>query len=452
MFAMLSKSARGSHDAAVPQPEQKVRRSISRHLMFGVGLVAFLVVGVGGWATVAEITSAVIAQGSVVVDSDIKKVQHPTGGIVGELRVRDGDKVAAGDVVVRLDDKATRANLAVVSKELDGLYARKARLEAEHKGAEVMQVPAELAGRLNEPEIGHIVEGEQKLFEMRRTARNGQKAQLTERTAQIEQEIEGNLAQDRANSQEIELVGKELEGARTLWKQNLMPVGRYTELERTLPRLEGVRGQLMAAVARARGQISEIRLQIIQIDRDLATEVGEQLRQAESRISELVEHRVAAEDKLQKIDIRAPQSGIVHQLAIHAVGEVITPDGAPVMLIVPDAEELMLEARVRPQDIDQIKLGDAATIRLSAFNQRTTPEIFGKVSRISADVSSDQRTGEPYYTIRLAVPDGELARLGELRLMPGMPIEAFVQTGSRTVLSHVAKPITDHLARAFREE
>ncbi len=452
MFTQLQKWVSGSPDGGQREPEKKLRQSVSRHLMFGMVLVMLLMFGVGGWTTVAEITSAVIAPGTVVVDSNIKKVQHSTGGTVGELHVRDGDKVEARDVLVRLDDTVTRANLAVISKELDALFARKARLEAEHNDTAVMQVPPELAGRLAEAEVAHMVEREQRLFEMRGAARDGQKAQLTERTVQIEQEIEGNLAQERANTKELALVRQELEGARVLWEKKLIPIGRYTELERTVPRLEGVRGQLMAAVARARGQISEIQLQIIQIDRDLGTEVGQELRQAESRISELVEHRIAAEDQLRKVDIRAPQSGIVHQLAVHAVGEVIAPDGAPIMLIVPDAEELMVEARVRPQDIDQIDIGDAATIRLSAFNQRTTPEVFGTVNRISADTSDDPRTGEAYYTIRLAVSDPELARLGELRLMPGMPIEAFVQTGSRTVLSHLIKPIGDHVARAFREE
>ena len=446
---MFSKNCRQADRTR--ESESRVQRSIARHLMLGLGLVVLLVFGAGGWATFAEITSAVIAPGTLVVDSNVKKVQHLSGGIVGKVAARDGDKVEAGDVLVRLDDTLTRADLAVVSNELDGLYARKARLLAERDGTAAMPVPPELASRINAPEVASIVAGEQSLFETRRAGRDGQKAQLLERIAQIEEEISGNLSQQHANTQETEWAERELAGARELWKERLIPIARYAALEREVPRLEGVRGQLIAEVARARGQISEIRLQIIQIDRELGSEVAQELRETESRIAELAARRVAAEDQLRMVDIRAPQSGTVHQSAIHAAGEVIIPDGAPIMLIVPDADDLRVEARVRPQDIDQIDVGDTATIRLSAFNQRTTPEISGTVSRVSADITNDPYTGERYYTVRINIPDAEVARLGDIRLVPGMPVEAFVQTGNRSVLSHIIKPISDQITRAFRE-
>ena len=452
MIAELHKSQAPGADGIPCEPEKKrVRQSIARHLMIGFALVALLVFGAGGWVALAEITSAVIAPVTLVVDSNIKKVQHPTGGTVGALRVRDGDKVKAGDVVLRLDDTVTLANLAVISNELDALYARQARLEAEREGATTMPIPPELADRITDPEVADIIASEQRLFETRLANREGQKAQLLERITQIQKEIEGNLSQEHANAQELEWARHELAGARELWKDRLITIARYTALEREVPRLEGVRGQLMAAVARAGGQILEIRLQITQIDRELGSEVPQELRQTERRIAELTEHRVAAEDELRKIDIRAPQSGSVHQLAIHAVGEVIVPDGSPIMLIVPDSDELKVEARVRPRDIDQINLGDTATIRLSAFNQRITPEISGTVSRISADISNDPRTGESHYTVRITIPETEMARLGDLRLVPGMPVKAFVQTGSRSVLSYILKPISDQIVRAFRE-
>jgi len=420
--------------------------------MLGLGLVVLLVFGAGGWATFAEITSAVIAPGAFVVDSDVKKVQHLSGGIVAKVAARDGDKVEAGDVLVRLDDTRTRADLAVVSNELDGLYARKARLLAERDGTAAMPVPPDLASRIAEPEVASIVEGEERLFETRRAGRDGQKAQLLEQIAQIEEKIAGNLSQQQANARETEWAEHELGGVRELWKERLIPIARYAALEREVPRLEGMRGQLIAELARARGQISEIRLQIIQIDRELGSEVAEQPRGTESQIAELTERRIAAEDELRRVDIRAPQSGTEHQSTIHAAGEVIVPDGAPIMLIVPDADDLRAEARVRPQDIDHIDVGDTATIRLSGFNQRTRPELSGTVSRVSADITDDPHTGESYYTVRINISEAEVTRLGDLRLVPGMPVKAFVKTGNRSVLSHIIKPIADQIARALREE
>ena len=436
----------------LPSVEAQVRRSLSRHLMAGTALIAVLVLGAGGWAVTANVAGAVIARGSIVVDSHVQKVQHVAGGVVGELLARDGDKVEAGDVLVRLDSTLTRANLAVVAREMEALSARKARLQAERDGAASIQVPPALAARLDEPNVRNIVDSEQHQFDMRRIARDGQKAQLGERIAQIEQEIEGNLAQQRANAQELTLAQNELDGARDLWKRKLIAVARYTELERQVPQLEAVRGQLLAASARARGQMAEIRLQILQIDRDLGTEVGEALRIAEDRIGELTERRVAAEDQLRRDDIRAPQSGTVHQSTVHTIGGVIQGDGTPIMLIVPENGDLTVEARVRPLDIDQIHVGAEAILRLSAFNRRTTPEMFGTVSRISADTSHDPRTGETYYTIRVAIPTAEIGRLDDLRLMPGMPVEAFVQTGDRSVMSYLVKPAADQIQRAFRDE
>jgi len=427
------------------------QRAIRRHLVAGISAVAILAGGVGGLAATTEISGAVIAAGQLVVDSSVKKVQHPTGGVVGELRVRDGDHVKAGDIVVRLDDTVTQANLAIVVKSLTELRARQGRLEAERDGSGKITFPADLMPRKDEPEVATVMRGEQLLFETRRKAREGQKAQLQERVGQLNEQIRGLDDQIRAKKREIELINQELEGVRDLWRKNLIQITRVTSLERDAARLEGERGGLVSSIAQTKGKITETELQILQIDQDLRTEVGKELAEIRGKVAELVERKVTAEDQLKRIDLRAPQDGMVHQLSVHTVGGVINA-GEAVMLIVPEGDLLTVEAKVQPQDIDQLKLGAPATLRFSAFSQRTTPELNGEVSRISADLSSDQRTGANYYTVRISLPDSEIARLGALKLVPGMPVEAFVKTGERTMLSYLTKPLMDQITRSFREK
>jgi HlyD family secretion protein len=425
------------------------QRSIRRHLLGGLAVVALLAGGVGGLAATTELAGAVIAPGTMVVDTNVKKVQHPTGGVVGELRVRDGDRVKSGDIVVRLDETITQANLAIVVKSLNEMQARLARLEAERDDAADVQFSAELLRRSADVEVKRAIDGERNLFHLRRKARAGQKQQLGERISQLREEIQGLAGQAAAKKREIELIGTELEGVRDLWRKNLVQIQRVTALERDSARLEGERGQLIAATAQSKGKISEIELQIIQIDQELRSEVAKELREVQAKIAELVERKVAAEDQLKRIDIRSPQDGVVHQLAVHTVGGVITA-GEAMMLIVPEADNLTVEAKLNPQDIDQVHPGQKATLRFSAFNQRTTPELTGLVTRVSADLTTDQRSGVSYYTARISIPEEEVARLGGLKLLPGMPLEAFIQTGDRTVLSYLTKPLTDQIARAFR--
>lgn len=435
---------------AAPSPNA-TRSSIRRHVSAGVGLVILLVGGVGGWAATAEISGALIASGSLVVDSNVKKVQHPTGGVVGEVRVRDGDRVKEGDVLVRLDETVTRANLAIIAKGLTELYARKARLAAERDQATAFATPKELVGREREPEAAEAIASESKLFDLRRTARTGQKAQLRERVAQLREEIAGIGAQQKSKIQEIALISRELAGIKDLWDKKLVQLTRLTQLEREAARLEGERGQLIAAGAQVRGKIAEIELQIIQIDQDASSEVAKELREIDSKIGELVERKVTAEDQLRRIDIRAPQDGYVFQSTVHTVGGVIAA-GDAVMMIVPKADNLMVEAKVEPKDIDRLQLGQPAVLRFVNFNQRTTPEINGAVTRISADASTDQRTGVSFFTVRISMLGEEIARLGDVKLTPGMPVEAFVHTGARTVLSYLMKPLHDQLMRAMREK
>jgi HlyD family secretion protein len=422
-----------------------------RHLLVAAVVVSILLVGVGGWGATAVISGAVVASGALVVDSNVKKVQHLTGGIVGELRVRDGDRVRAGDIVVRLDETVAHANLAIVSKGLDELMARKARLESERDGSDEIVFPAQLLAGPGDPDRAAAMDSERKLFNLRRTARSGQKAQLQERVAQLQEEITGLTAQQNSKAKETGLIERELAGVRELWKQNLVQLTRLTALEREAARLDGERGQLIAAAAQAKGKIAETALQILQIDQDIASDVAKELREVDGKIGEFIERKVAAEDQLKRIDIRAPQDGTVFQLAVHTVGGVITA-GDPIMLIVPEADNLSVEVKANPQDIDQLQLNQKAILRFTAFNVRTTPEIEGIVTRISADTSSDQRTGQSYYTIRIAMAADQLERLGDVKLLPGMPVEAFVQTGDRTMLSYLIKPLHDQLMRTFREK
>ena len=424
-------------------------QSLKRHLL--LGLAAVLVVGgiIFGWATLTEISGAVIAQGKLVVDSNVKKVQHPTGGVVGDLRVKDGDHVKKGDIVARLDETQARTNLAIVTKALDELAARQARDEAERDGADKVRFPAELLSRRDDPEVAQVVGSEQKLFEIRQAARAGQKAQLMEQVDQLRQQIQGNVEQEQAKAKEIDWIQQELAGVRGLWKQNLVPFSRVTTLERDGARLEGERGALIASIAQARGRIAETQLKIIQIDEDLRTEVGKDLAEIRGKKSELGEKRVAAEDLLKRIDLIAPQDGKVFQRSVHTVGGVIQA-GEVVMLVVPDSDALIIEAKVQPTDVDQIHLGQKAVVRFSAFNRRTTPELNGEVIEIGADVTQDDKKNESYYSVRIRIPDSELARMDGLHPVAGMPVEAFIETSPRTVMSYLVKPMLEQVDRTFR--
>ena len=433
------------------RPTAPALRSIRRHALGGATALFLLVGGIGGWASTTELSGAVVASGVLVVDTNVKKVQHPTGGVVGELHVRDGKRVKGGDIVLRLDDTVTRANLAIVVKGLDELAARQARLEAERDDIERIEFPPELLARADNPDVTRVIVGERKLFEFRKAARLGQKAQLRERIAQLQEEIQGLTGQTTAKRQEIDFINEELKGVRELWAKQLIPIARVMSLEREAVRLEGEVNRLIASTAQTKGKTTETELQIIQIDQDLRSEVSKELREIQAKSAELVERKVTAEDQLTRVDIRAPQDGIVHQLAVHTVGGVVNA-GEPLMFIVPEKDELTVEVRIPPQEIDQLRIGQPAVMRFSAFNQRTTPEINGVLARISADIIQDQRTGAMYYLARVSMPGDEVARLRGLKLVPGMPVEAFIQTDFRTVISYLVKPMSDQIVKVFREK
>ncbi len=432
--------------AAKPDP----RRAIRNLNLAGFALMAVMFGGVGVWAATSQLASAVIAPGTIVVESNVKKVQHPTGGVVGELLVREGDPVEAGQIVMRLDDTVTRATVGVVRSQLDELMAREARLLAERDDAEAIDFPGDLTARRIEKTVASALGGEQKLFESRRGGRIGQRSQLRERVAQSNEEIRGLSAQQDAKEREIGFITKELVGVAALYGKNLVSISRLMVLQRDKARLEGERGQLIAEIARARGKIGEIELQILQLDQDFRTDVLKDTRDTQGKIAELKERLTAAEDQLKRVEIRATQSGLVHQLAVHTVGGVIG-NGETIMLIVPRSDELVVEAKVAPQDIDQLVLGAKTTVRIMAGNQRTTPDIAGVLTRISPDLTREQQTNQAYYVVRASLDAEQVRRLVDLTLVPGMPAEAFIQTHERTPLQYLLKPLGEQLARTFRE-
>jgi len=296
-----------------------------------------------------------------------------------------------------------------------------------------------------------VVKGEQDLFDIRQSSKTGRKAQLKERVRQLSKESDGLLAQQDGKREAIAIIKKELASLEPLLRQGIMPATRVYSLQREAADLTGELGALVASTAETNGKIAETELQIIQVEDDFRSEVLDQLRQAEGEIGEYSERLVAAEDELRHIDIKAPQDGVVHQLAVHAPGAVVTP-GEAIMQIVPNQDALMPELKLSPQDIDQTRLGQAVTLRFSAFSQRTTPELNGHISKIAADLTTDQKSGQSFYSLRVSIPPAEWARLGSLTPVAGMPVEAFVQTGERTALAYLMKPFMDQIQRAFREE
>lgn len=430
--------------------ESDPRQAIKRLNRFGLVMVVLLIGGVGAWAATSQLAGAVIAQGTLVVQSSVKKVQHPTGGTVGALLVEEGAEVELGQVLVRLDDTLPRTTLNAVRSGLDTQLLRAARLMAERDGAAQIALPDEVAGRQGEPAVAGAFAGEGKLFEARRATRKGQSAQLREQIDQLRREIDGLAAQTFAKDDALTLVQKQVVSFTTLFAQNLTTGDKLTALQRDAAELQGQRGELVATIARARGRISEIELQVLQLDKDFQTSVLNELRDAEARIAELREKATAAEDQLRRVEIRAPQAGTVHELAIHTVGGVIAP-GETLMQIVPRADDLVVDARVAPEDIDQIAIGGAVEVRMQAGNRRTTAPLKATVVRVSADLNRDGPATRPYYLVRMAIAADQSATLDGLRLLPGMPVEAYVATQERTALDYLLKPLREQVGRTFRE-
>ncbi|UVK47959.1 HlyD family type I secretion periplasmic adaptor subunit [Mesorhizobium sp. AR07] len=423
---------------------------IRANLTLGVVVTVLLIVGGGLWLGLTRIAGAVIAPATVVVESNIKKVQHQTGGTIGGIFAQDGDHVQAGDVMARLDDTLTRANLQIISEDLDRANVRLARLEAERQGLPEMQLPSSLRTRIGDPGLAALVSGERALFESRAAALTGQKAQLQSRSKQLENQVAGLKAQQAAEDQSVVLLNGDLADIEALFSKKLVSKERLSNIRLDATRAHGEAGRLAAAVAEAQARISETELQILQLDEQRRSEVTSELRETEAKQTELDERKVVAQDELTKTTIRAPQSGTVQESSIHTIGGVIAP-GEVLMMIVPDADNLVVDASIPPSRIDDIRPGQRVSIRFPAFDAGTTPACQGSVKRISADLIKDQQRQLSYFSARIDVENKAACLTDAKVLKPGMPAEVHISTDERSVWSYLLKPLTDQMSKAFRQ-
>ncbi len=432
--------------------QKPAKEPYDRFLRMGfVGI--FLLIGIGlVWGSLATIKGAVIAPGVVVVEGKPKTLQHLDGGIVGEIFVKDGDTVQEGDIVMQLDPTMLGANEDLVNTRLRETMARVARLEAERDSQNKITWPDDLIASKNDPMVASAMLGQENLFNARRAAARGQVEQLRQRIAQFNDQIDGLNSLISSKDSQAMKIREEAEAKRTLVEKGWLAKPVILTLEREELRLKGDVANHESEIARLINSISETDVQILQLRRERQSEVLTELRQADTEASDFNEQLTTASDQLRRIDVIAPVTGKVHNMTVTTVGGVVAP-GQEIMQIIPADDRLIIEAQIDPADIDQIYPGQKTTVRLSAFNMRTTPEMNGLVMQSSADRIIDQVTGLPYYSVKIEIPPSELARLPEnLTLLPGMPAESFMQTDSRSVLSYILKPATDAMDHTFREE
>ncbi|SMF35604.1 HlyD family secretion protein [Xaviernesmea oryzae] len=421
---------------------KKEQFGISARVYLSTVLAGLLVLGVGGWGAQAKLSGAIIAQGQVVVSQQVKMIQHRDGGIVSEILVRNGDPVRKGDVLLRLDETQTRVELAIVRTQLQQLVAMGARLTAERDGRDLIDFSG---GTLPSA----LIESETKLFKENRQMLTNQREQLRLQVRQLEEQVRGFKAQDESNDREKAIVTQEVAKMERLVKSGLVPVAQLRDMLRQMARIEGTHGELAARIAEAESEISETRMKLLSVDQNMRKEAQGEIVEIESKIAEMREREIAARDRLSRMEVKAPVDGFVYDLQIHTIGGVIGA-GTTIMSIAPKSEDMNVEIRVAPVDIDRIAPGQPARMRFTAFNQRTTPEVHGAVKVVAAATSTDRSTGQPFYLATLSLDD--VSKLGDRELMPGMPVEVYVQTGERSALSYLTKPFTDQMMRAFREE
>jgi len=418
-----------------------------------VGLL-ILLVAFGGfvvWSLLAQIDGAAVAPGVVAVESARKTVKHLDGGIVSEILVREGDRVAKGDVLVRLDDTEASAQLEIARGQYLSFRAQEARLLAERDDLAEIQFPSELLDVEDDPRIREAITGEKRVFQARKKALLGEQQVLEQRGDQLQEQIRGLEALSASKTTRIDLYQDEIDGLNKLFAKGLGDKGRLREAERLLAELEGERGQHQSDIAAARIQIGEAEIQSAQLKRKFTSEVVTELRDVETKLADLRERMRTLGKTLERTEIRAPAAGAVVGTSVHTVGGVIRP-GDSILDIVPENESLIIEAQVQPMDIDRVSPGLEADLRMSAFNSRTTPVVQGRVLTISADRLIDQATNRPYYLARIEVTPEGMAKLKGRTLLAGMPVEAMIKTGERTFFDYLIRPINDRLAQAFREE
>jgi len=419
-------------------------------ILGGFIVIVMTVVGLGGWAATAPIASAVMANGVVTVDGKRKQIQHLEGGIVERIFVQDGAPVQAGQILLKLDEARARASLGVVQTALDAARVLEARLTAERDGA-ALEFPADLIARNGEPVLGEMMQAQRALYAARRASFLGQQSILRQRIGQYEQEIVGLQAQQLSLEQQIGFVEDELSGLRELLSKGIAAKTKVLSLEREAARLRGGRGERIADIARTQVTIGSTQLEVLQLERTFLENVVKEIRDVQTQIADLQERATAAKSTLDHIEIRAPASGIVVGLNAHTVGGVVKP-GDVILEIVPAESRLLIEAQVQPTDISSTVVGMAADVRLTAFKQRTTPTVSGRVTYVSADRLTDQRSGAPYYLAQVEVSDSEIARIAPHTLQAGMPAEVFIKKRERTAFDYLMQPVADTMGRAWRED
>jgi HlyD family secretion protein len=403
-----------------------------------------------GWGMKSELNGAIIAPATIVAESFSKKVQHRDGGIVSRILVKDGDRVEGGQDLILLDTTDTKAELSVYEGMLDELLVKRARLEAQRDDKIELALPEEIAVKATQPNIASIISGQTKLLVSADDSNKGKRDQMLQQIAQLNDQIGGIEAQIVSQSSQMSLIEQELGSLKKLLEKGLVPQSRVLSMEREQARLQGVQAELTASKAGALSRIGEVKLRILQLDEDRRTEALTELRDTESRIAELTEKREASRAKLSRTSIKAPITGIVYQLAVHTEGGVIG-SGEALMLILPEGDDLVLQAQVSPNDVDQITAGQAARVRFPGFNARVTPEVNAEVLQVAADTTRTDAQTPPFYAVRLIISADEIKRLGENKLKPGMMAEAFIQTEARSPLSYLIKPLLDQISHAMRE-
>jgi HlyD family secretion protein len=422
-----------------------------RQLVIGTIALLVLVGGFGSWAVMANISGAIISSGQIAVESNRQVVQHPDGGVVSSIAVREGQAVEAGDVLITLDRTLQNSEAQILLDQLYELGARSARLEAERDGAETIAFPPEILSAAEaDPEVADMISGQERLFETRRESFAREREQLTRRKEQIASQVDGIESQAEALQIQLGLIREELEAQQSLLDRGLAQAPRVLSLQREEARLLGQVGEFDAAVAELEGRATEIDLEVLKLATRRQEEAISQLRDLQFREVELAEQYRSVTERLARMDITAPVSGIVYGLTVFAERSVVRP-AEPVLYLVPQDRPLVIQTRVDPLHIDQVFPGQPVTLRLPTFNANTTPELFGQVIRVSPDAFTDEATGMTYYQAEVLPDEGEIERLDGLALLPGMPVEAFIRTEDRTPLAYLVKPFTDYFNRAFRE-
>lgn len=418
-----------------------------------VGFVSLLVLvgGFGTWAVLAQISGAVVAPGQVEVDQNRQVVQHPDGGVVDKVLVEEGDFVDAGAELVRLDPALLGSELAIVEGQLFEIIARRGRLAAERDEASTITFDPELQKVAQQrPQVAELMGGQDRLFAARAETLLKESQQLDKRAAQIADQVTGIHAQQEALQQQLVFVGEELTDLQSLLDKGLAQASRVLALQREQARLLGQVGELQASAAQAEGRITEIEIEKLKLVTTRREQAITELRDLQYRELELAERRQSLRQQLDRLDIRAPVSGVVYGLTVFAERSVIRA-ADPVLYLVPQDRPLVVAARIDPIHRDEVYVGQPVTLRFATFDARTTPELYGTVMQVSADAFTDEQAGASFYRAEMVLNEGENEKLGDLRIVPGMPVEAFIRTSDRTPLAYLLKPLTDYFNRAFRE-